>query len=71
MTQHYAPADRSSIQTNAILLIVAGMLCAGMVPTIFGIIALVQIDSDPVSARRMNRYGWIAFWIIAISLGHQ
>lgn len=28
---------------------------------VFGIIALTQLDSDPESARRMNKIGWIVF----------
>ena len=46
MTLPPAP-DRGSIQTSAILLIVLGFLCGGWIPTIFGIIALVQMESDP------------------------
>ena len=57
--------DRSSIQTNAIILIVIGALCGAMIPMIFGVIALTQLDSDPESARRMNRTGWIVCVIIA------
>lgn len=55
--------DRGSIQTSAILLIVAGFLCGGTIPAIFGIIALVQMDTDPRSARQMNKVGWILFWV--------
>ena len=55
--------DRSSLQTNAIILIVLGFLCGGTIPAIFGIIALVQLDSDPVTAQRMNKVGWIVFWV--------
>lgn len=51
--------DRSSIQTSSILLIVAGVVCGTLVPTVFGIIALTQLDRDPESARRLNRVGWI------------
>src|SRR5690625_7277560 len=57
-TGHLAPPpapDRSSIQTNAIILIVVGVMCGGMVPMVFGIIALTQLDSDPEAARRMNK----------------
>lgn len=59
---HHAPPpapDRSSIQTNAIILIVVGVLCGAMAPMIFGVIALTRLDSDPQSARRMNKIGWI------------
>ncbi|AXK45067.1 hypothetical protein [Brachybacterium saurashtrense] len=56
--------DRSSLQTRAILLIVFGFLCGGTVPAIFGIIALVQMDSDPYSAQKMNKIGWIIFWVM-------
>lgn len=67
MTQPPPPVpDRSSIQTNAIVLIVVGFLCGVMIPAIFGIVALVQLDSDPESARRMNRIGWI---ICAVLVG--
>lgn len=66
--------DRSSLQTNAILLIVLGFLCGGTIPAIFGIIALVQIDNDPSNAQKMNKVGWIVFWamlglIVLIFLG--
>lgn len=61
--------DRSSLQTNSIILIVVGFLCGGMLPTIFGIIALVQMDTDPYSSKKMNKIGWIIMivsWILAI-----
>ena len=58
--------DRGSIQTQAIILIIVGFLCASMIPSIFGIIALVQMDSDPVSAKKMNKIGWI---ILAVIIG--
>lgn len=56
--------DRSSLQTNAIILIVAGFLCGGTIPAIFGIIALVQMDTDPHTAQKMNKVGWIIFWVM-------
>ncbi|ATG52138.1 hypothetical protein CFK38_11850 [Brachybacterium vulturis] len=56
--------DRSSLQTSAIILIVVGLLCGGMIPAIFGIIALVQMDSDPTTAQKMNKVGWIIFWVM-------
>ena len=63
MTLPPAP-DRGSIQTSAILLIVLGFMCGGWITTIFGIIALVQMESDPSSARTMNKVGWIVFCVI-------
>ena len=63
MTSQPVP-DRGSIQTSAILLIVLGFLCAGWIPAIFGIIALVQMESDPGSARTMNKVGWIILCVI-------
>lgn len=64
-----APApDRDSIRTNAIILIVAGALCGGMLPMVFGIIALVQVDTDPNSARTMNKIGWITLIVILVLL---
>lgn len=61
--QGYSP-DRGSIQTSAIWLIVVGFLCGGTIPAIFGIIALVQMDTDPHQARQMNKVGWIVFWVL-------
>lgn len=67
-TPGFAP-DRGSIQTSAIILIIVGFLCGGMIPAIFGIIALAQLDSNPHSARQMNKVGWIiAVILIALSL---
>ena len=67
MTLPPAP-DRGSIQTSAILLIVLGVLCGGLIPTIFGIIALVQMESDPRSARTMNKVGWIVLFVFGIAI---
>lgn len=55
--------DRKSLQNGAILLIVFGLLCGGTLPAIFGIISLVQLDSNPSSAQTMNKVGWIIFWV--------
>ena len=56
--------DQGSIQTSAIILIVVGFLCGAMIPAVFGIIALVQMNTDPASARSMTKVGWIIFWVI-------
>lgn len=56
--------DRSSIQTNSIILIVAGLLCGFMIPSVFGIIALTELDKNPENARRMNKIGWIILIIV-------
>lgn len=61
---HRPLPERSSLQTSAILLIVIGFFCGGMLPAIFGIIALVQIDTDPYSAQKMNKVGWILFAVL-------
>ncbi|WP_394214628.1 hypothetical protein [Brachybacterium vulturis] len=58
--------DRSSLQTSAIILIVVGFLCGGTIPAIFGIIALVQMDNDPFTAQKMNKVGWIVFWVMLV-----
>lgn len=60
--------DTSGIQTSAIFLIIVGVLCSGMIPAIFGIVALAQMNTDPDSARRMNKIGWIIA-IVLIVLG--
>lgn len=60
--------DRGSLQTSAIILIVIGFLCGGGLPGIFGIIALVQMDSDPYTAQKLNKVGWILFWVM-VGLG--
>lgn len=61
---HGPLADRSKIQSSAIILIIVGFLCGGTLPAIFGIIALVQMDGDPYSAQKMNKIGWILFWVM-------
>lgn len=53
------PAERSRLQTQAIILLITGVLCGGMIPVIFGIIALTQLDTNPASARSMIKIGWI------------
>lgn len=58
--------DRSTLQTHAIILIVLGALCGSFLPSIFGIIALVQLDTNPASARTMNKVGWIILVIGAV-----
>lgn len=55
--------DRGSLQTSAIILIAVGFLCGGTIPAIFGVIALVQLDTDPYMAQKMNKVGWIIFWV--------
>ncbi|MGP9537032.1 hypothetical protein ACT3SP_03430 [Brachybacterium sp. AOP43-C2-M15] len=56
--------DRGSLQNSSIVLIVLGFLCGGTLPAIFGIISIVQLDSDPYSAKKMNKVGWILFWVL-------
>lgn len=60
------PAERSKMQTNAIILIIAGVLCGAMIPAIFGIIAMTQLDTNPPSARTMLKVGWIIFVVLFV-----
>jgi hypothetical protein len=58
--QHPQYPERSSYQTQSIVLIVLGFLCGVMVPAILGIIALVKLD-DPHTARQLVKWGWISY----------
>ncbi|WP_114854732.1 DUF4190 domain-containing protein [Brachybacterium sp. YJGR34] len=63
--QNPAPfVDKDALRTNAIILTVVGFLCGGTIPAIFGIIALVQLDTNPASAQSMAKVGWIIFWVL-------
>lgn len=56
-------------KNNALVLIIVGALCAGVLPAIFGVLAYLKGDEDPHEARKMQKWGWIAFAIIwAISI---
>lgn len=52
------------MMNRSIWLIVLGFLCGGTVPGILGIVALVQLDTNPDSARQLLKIGWILFWIL-------
>lgn len=54
---------RGSIVSRAIVIIVIGVFLGGL-PAIFGIIALVQVDTDPVSAQNMLRWGKITLIVV-------
>lgn len=59
------PPDAGSIQGQAIAQIVLGLLCGGMIPAILGIVALVQMNTDPAGARKLLKIGWILFAVFA------
>ncbi len=70
----YQQQSGGDITFSAIALIVVGALCTSLIGSIFGIIALVQEKSDPESARRMLKIGWIitlcfaAFTLIILAI---
>ncbi|MGO1165217.1 MAG: hypothetical protein ACTMHL_01230 [Janibacter sp.] len=44
-----------------------GLCCyLSIVPLVFGILGIVQQDSDPDRAAQMTKYGWISFAVIAV-----
>ena len=69
MTAPTGGYDTASIKRNALIAMIVGFFCGGMIPGVLGLLGYLKADTEPVTAKKFTKWAWIAFAILwAISI---
>lgn len=53
----------------ALIAMIVGFFCGGMIPGVLGLLGYLKADTEPVTAKKFTKWAWIAFAILwAISI---
>jgi hypothetical protein len=73
------PAPNADIKKKALIAMIVGFVCGGVIPGVFGLIGYLKGDTEPATAQKFTKWAWIAFaiiwglniilWIIIIASG--
>lgn len=69
MTAPTGGFDVESIKKNALIAMIVGFLCGGMIPGVLGLLGYLKADTEPVTAKKFTKWAWIAFaiiWVLSI-----
>ena len=58
--------DRGSLQTSAILLIVVGFLCGGIIAGVLGLLGYLKADQEPETAQKFTKWAMIVTIIVIV-----
>lgn len=64
-------AERERIKKNALIAMIVGFVCGGLLPGIFGLLGYLKADTEPETARKFTKWAWIVFiimWVLMILL---
>lgn len=62
-------ADVEAIKKNALIAMIVGFVCGGVLPGVLGLLGYLKADTEPQTARKFTKWSWIAFaicWAIAL-----
>ncbi|MCL6423006.1 hypothetical protein Bequi_06320 [Brachybacterium sp. JHP9] len=62
-------AGNETIKKNALIAMIVGFLCGGVIPGIFGLLGYLKADQEPETARKFTKWAWIALiimWVLTI-----
>lgn len=63
--------DTEKIKKNALIAMIVGFVCGGLLPGILGLLGYLKGDTEPETARKFTKWAWIVFiimWVLAIIL---
>ena len=69
MTAPVPNAASEKIKKNALIAMIVGFVCGGILPGILGLLGYLKADEEPETARKFTKWSWIVFaicWVIAI-----
>jgi len=69
MTTPASSFDAEKIKKNALIAMIVGFVCGGILPGILGLLGYLKADEEPETARKFTKWSWIVFaicWVIAI-----
>ena len=69
MTTPASSFDAEKDKKNALIAMIVGFVCGGILPGILGLLGYLKADEEPETARKFTKWSWIVFaicWVIAI-----
>ncbi|GEM_PF-2337294 len=63
--------DVEKVKQNALIAMIVGFLCGGMIPGILGLLGYLKADTETETAKKFTKWAWIAFgimWALSILL---
>ena len=69
MTTPASSFDAEKIKKNALIAMIVGFVCGGILPGILGLLGYLKADEEPETARKFTKWAWIVFaicWVLAI-----
>ena len=57
------PAN-AAIKKNALIAMIVGFLCGGVIPGVLGLLGYLKADTEPETAKMFTKWAWIVFAII-------
>lgn len=61
--------DVEKVKQNALIAMIVGFLCGGMIPGILGLLGYLKADTETETAKKFTKWAWIAFgimWVLNI-----
>ena len=56
--------DVEKVKQNALIAMIVGFLCGGMIPGILGLLGYLKADTETETAKKFTKWAWIAFGIM-------
>lgn len=56
--------QNEAIKKNALIAMIVGFLCGGVIPGVLGLLGYLKADTEPETARKFTKWAWIAFAIM-------
>lgn len=69
MTAPVPNAASEKIKKNALIAMIVGFVCGGVLPGVLGLLGYLKADQEPETARKFTKWAWIVFaicWVLAI-----
>lgn len=63
--------DVANIKKRALIAMIVGFVCGGVVPGIFGLLGYLKAETEPETAKKFTKWAWIVFiilWVVYIIL---
>ncbi|GAB4096956.1 MULTISPECIES: DUF2700 domain-containing protein [Brachybacterium] len=63
--------DSERIKKNALIAMIVGFVCGGVLPGVLGLLGYLKADQEPATAKKFTKWAWIVFaicWVLAIIL---
>ena len=69
MTAPVPSFEAEKIKKSALIAMIVGFLCGGVLPGVLGLLGYLKADQEPEAARKFTKWAWIVFaicWVLAI-----